>query len=245
LLSLDDNETLVGEAERTAALRLGDEVLRRERLAAHAALRLLCRRAFGPRLAAAPFARTPAGRPFLPDVTGSFSLSHTSGAALIALATAGAVGVDVERRRRAPAPSARWQAVCAAGEALVSGAPPAAPTVAAPTVKVGDHAARLVAAWVRLEAVAKARGHGVGRLLAMLGVRGAAPCAAKAADAARALLAGSGGETPVRVADVMGLGPDLFAACAATAGAALPARLRHLPATAAALRDIAAGCDGG
>ena len=100
------------ENRRANAFRV--DVLRREYVTAHAALRLILGKYLGVAPAAVPFAeglaRTNGGsetKPRLMPVTGlgnelsdlRFSLSHTHGASLIGVAMAREVGVDVEWQR--------------------------------------------------------------------------------------------------------------------------------------------------
>ena len=126
---------------------------RRERCTAHIALRVLIERAFGPEWRRVPYHISPEGKPSLPDAAGGFSLSHIPGWALIALAATGPVGVDLERRRPISLSPVRREQLEWAAAALV-------PQRALPV----DAEARFLQAWVRLEAVAKAGGMGLGRL---------------------------------------------------------------------------------
>ena len=136
----------------------------RQRRAAHMALRLLLAGYVGLEAAARPFAHTPAGKPSLASFqpggkpTLHFNLAHCDGSALIAVSAEGPVGVDVEGDRR-PRISEHRQSK------LIEAARIVAPLDALPD---GPAEARFLQAWVRLEALAKATGEGLGALLARL-----------------------------------------------------------------------------
>lgn len=111
-----------------------------------------------------PFRRLVAGKPVLDGADVSFSISHASGRALIALGAADeAVGIDLEARRELRLSEARRAALIEAGGrfGVLEGAAAAA---------AGDETASVLQAWVRLEAVAKAHGCGIGRVLSAAGV---------------------------------------------------------------------------
>lgn len=148
------------EHERAAALR--DDVVRSEWLAAHIALRVIIGRACGPDAARQTFAVTERGKPFLAQSPYAFSLSHAPGVALIGLSTGWTIGVDIERHRDVRIGEARRAGIEAAAEHL------------SVDVLPGDPTMRFLQAWVRIEALAKADGCGVGRMLTRLGVRGRA-----------------------------------------------------------------------
>lgn len=133
------------------------------RRTAHLALRLLVARSAGPGIAALPFEVSPAGKPFLPAAPGlQFSLAHTAGAALLALSDTHAVGVDLEAPRPIRIAPARRAAIEAAAVRAADGQPLPAET---------DPERRFLRAWVRLEAVAKCTGEGIGGVLTRLGAR--------------------------------------------------------------------------
>ncbi len=135
-----------------------------ERRAAYIALRVLIERHWGPSSRTAPFELTGAGKPVLPGATGSFSLAHAGGYALIGLARAGSIGVDLEPDRQPIVADERRARIESAAIALALGAP-----LPEPRQK------RFLQAWVRLEAVAKTDGRGIGRLLTGLGIIGSEP----------------------------------------------------------------------
>jgi 4'-phosphopantetheinyl transferase len=118
---------------------------------------------------AGPFALEPAGKPYIAGGP-AFSLSHSDQLALIAVAPSGPIGVDLERARATTMEIRRRALIEAAGLAL--GGPR------------HDEADRLLAAWTRLEALAKALGAGMGRLLTMLGITARRAVNLSAVDAA-------------------------------------------------------------
>ncbi|MFD7660454.1 4'-phosphopantetheinyl transferase family protein [Actinosynnema sp. NPDC059797] len=88
--------------ERDRATRLGTARLRHDHVVAHGALRDVLSRYLdrsAPRIA---LVRGALGRPELGTGELSFNLSHTDGCAVIAVAAAGPVGVDVEALRAFP-----------------------------------------------------------------------------------------------------------------------------------------------
>jgi 4'-phosphopantetheinyl transferase len=186
--------------DETKIARISDASTRRERHAAHVALRILVERAFGPAWRGVPYAVSAAGKPSLAGTEGAFSLSHVPGLALIGLARRGAIGVDVERLRPLRLSDERRERIERAALDLAHGAPlPDAPQ------------RRSLQAWVRIEAAAKADGCGVGPLLTRLGV-------------ARSARSGDGPAAPMPFAvHDIGLGEGLAAAVALSAGSEAPA----------------------
>lgn len=152
---------------------MADAALRNERRAAYIALRLLLERRLGEHVRGAAIERTPAGKPSLAGAEIAFSLAHTDGFALVGLGDHGPLGVDIEVARRLAIAEPRRDLMRAAARGLAGAELPAG---LAPEPM-------LLAAWVRIEAVAKARGDGVARLLTALGLIGAdradAPSAAE------------------------------------------------------------------
>lgn len=124
------------------------------------------------------FRRSAAGKPHVAEPPPWFSAAHTSAGALIALSAAGEVGVDLEAARDLRMTRDRRRRLLVAAHRLT--APTGRPDAAAEP-DISD-AATLIA-WVRLEALAKATGEGIGRLLTREGVIGAArPAGAGGAD---------------------------------------------------------------
>lgn len=128
------------------------------RAQARIALRLLlagagARDAFGK-----PFAVRPGGKPGLASGAASFSVSHSDQLVLVAIGQADCdVGIDLERARAIDMPASRRAHLLAAAEAMAGGA-----------AKARDNQERMISAWTRLEALAKAQGCGIGRLLTEL-----------------------------------------------------------------------------
>lgn len=132
------------------------------------ALRLLLER-FLPaddihRFRRSPLAYERAGRPVLgcglPALP--FSLSHSGEHAVIAITNASPVGIDIEAPRKLKMTQQRREAVVAAAMALPSNAQRRA---LSPTDETD-----ILRAWTRLEAVGKARGSGVAKVLSEHGV---------------------------------------------------------------------------
>jgi 4'-phosphopantetheinyl transferase len=129
------------------------------------ALRLLLEAVAGCDLRQRPFGVDLAGKPFLPDDIApiSFSLSHSGHHALIAICR-DVIGADVEQARRTDFERDR-ALIISAGQALAG---ENAFYAGASSANDDD----LLRAWVRLEAVAKARGSGIGALFNDIGLRG-------------------------------------------------------------------------
>lgn len=139
-----------------------------ERRLAHVALRVLLMRA-GERDAGVPFSSSRYGKPKL-EGGGEFSLSHTEGFALVGLGGNDAIGVDLERRDRVlRMRPVRAELVRGAGR---SAAACGRSVESYPGDALASDDAGTLQAWVRLEAVSKADGIGIGRLLGELGVLG-------------------------------------------------------------------------
>lgn len=177
--------------------QMQDATARRERRLAHVALRILLERRLGASIRGKAFVIGPSGKPSLPAGDGEpgigFSLAHTRGIALIATGP-DPLGVDIERPRPVRMAPARRAPIEAEAIALANGAPLAG----AP-----GSDARFLNAWVRIEAVAKASGRGVGALLEGLRPRreasglatAARPVTASSADRASGTgIASSGAE---------------------------------------------------
>jgi 4'-phosphopantetheinyl transferase len=168
------------------------------------ALRFLLENIVGADMRRIPFAAGPGGKPRLAKSHGTldFSLSHSAGHVLIGIADAGPVGVDLEQLRSVSLAGDRREALMAAAAAIVPDH----------NRGVGFGAGHFLQAWVRLEAVAKARGSGMGSLLRHLGLTGnrRPQGAATAAQGAAALLRDEG----LTVRD-LALPAGLFAAVAA------------------------------
>jgi hypothetical protein len=197
------------------------------RRAARQLLRRLILRTFGRSFAQCPFAAGPHGKPKVPGLSGDFNLSHTvspdAGAfALIGMARAGSIGVDLEQRRIVRAGARRRSMILEAAIRAADGAE-----------LPRDEEARILQAWVRLEAWGKAEGRGIGRTLTHFGIRGGGRSASAAPGTADA-----GAIDPV-VFDI-DAGPALFGAVALPRGSRRPV-LRSVPADATAAFALLAG----
>ena len=216
LLALESETPRLSHWERERLAELGGAAAD-ERRVAYIALRILIERAAGEAWRGAEFMREDGGKPYLAGATFGFSLSHAPGVALIGLLRHGAIGVDVERARVPKVGPERRALIAEAAQALnVDKALPAA----------GDQ--RFLQAWVRLEALAKSRGCGIGRLLTRLGLVGRrADSAADVVQRARVAVH----EVAQTVVGDVALGDGLFAAFAA-APVGAEACVRRLPAAA-------------
>jgi 4'-phosphopantetheinyl transferase len=224
---------LIADDDRARALRLDNPDHRRERLCAHAALRVVLKRHGVDDGEAHAFVRLASGKPVLSGHWSAdevlardgvdFSLSHIDGVALIAISRGARIGVDVERVRSVAIEAPRRVAIEAAADALAD---------AGPLVATGDER-RLQQAWTRLEALAKARGVGMARQLAEIGVVGPAWGARKGGEAdgapGRAFIEAAQGYY-VRDLDC-GAGPLVAAVAASVALTDTPA-LRRFPVDA-------------
>jgi phosphopantetheinyl transferase len=189
---------------------------------AHCALRLVLARYLGPATARRRFERTPSGKPILSTPPGerpiAFSLSHTESHVLIGCSRGPRVGVDLEHPRPVSMASTRRDIIEDAAAELNQ----------APLPQKGEP--RTLQAWVRLEALAKADGSGIGKLLTQIGaVGGTKPPAAVLAAAEMAV------RLKLSVHDLQ-LGQDLYGAAALAENVDLPP-IRVMPATVVAMRE--------
>ena len=212
-----ETETLgLADVDKARLDAMTNAAARRERRLAYIALRILLERRCGPSIRRQPFSRSKTGKPSLASGAASFSLAHTRGCALIALADDGLLGVDIERMRRVKMADARRRPIEQAAVALASGKPLA-----------GEGAdSRFLSAWVRIEAVAKAQGIGFGPILERLRPGGEGAAALNPLDAGSEI-----------VAHDVALEDGLFAAVALAPGRA-PPEPRTMPHTAAAIRPL-------
>lgn len=211
-----------GDRRRIAQIRGTRE--RRQRIAVYVALRIVLERVIGSSARGVDFVRPSGGKPHLPGRPLDFSISHTASVALIAVTTAGTVGVDVEASRAIKVSGRRRQEIVAAGAGL------AEPFGAEAS---GD---TFLQAWARLEAYAKAHGHGLARVLHDLGLRAAEGRKlepARITAQARALVRAS----VLEVCD-LSLPAGLYGAFVADRNGA-PTRLRRFPTSEPAIRRIA------
>jgi 4'-phosphopantetheinyl transferase len=166
--------------EAVHAASLKDKAAAERWLLARIALRLILESELGPDVRRCPFAVAAGGKPVLPGTQFrplDFSVSRSGLHALIGISTS-RVGVDLEVRRRIKIDPARAEGLIAAAEALMVEDERNSRAEDAP-----------LRAWVRLEAYAKARGSGIGRLLQPIALSGPAALQSplRAAEAASAL----------------------------------------------------------
>lgn len=206
---------------------INDEHARHNRRRTHIALRVLLERRLGTTIRRQPFVVSDTGKPSLAGREVSFSIAHIPGLALIAIG-GGTIplGVDLERLRKVDLAPARRVTIEDAAIAMAGGAP-----------LLGEAAgsdARFLSAWVRLEAIGKAEGTGVGPILDRLRP-------GRAADEAG--VAATHGVSDLAVHDIQGPG-GLIAAVALPA-IAQPPPLRRLPDTAEAIVALIGPSTGG
>ncbi len=164
------------EAQRASTIAVN-----RDRwIAAHVALHLALQARIGRSVEFVSAGQRTQAKPRVVDWDGDFSLTHSGDLVLIAITTQGNIGVDVEVRRDVRLDARRCRLIEAAGTA-VAAAPFAHP----------DDTMRLLAAWTRLEAIAKARGTGIGAVLETIGLHTSGADETSARAAATRLL-GSG-----------------------------------------------------
>jgi len=226
LEALEQDMPRLAEGDRERAGVIRDASARRQRIAAYVALRILLERAIGTGIRRQPLLHGAGGKPGLAGGEAQFSLSHTEGFALIGVAAAHPIGVDLERTRPLKLPPRRRDELCAAGAGLGGKHLPDTGT---------DRA--IVQAWVRLEAFTKARGRALALTLADLGMRGKTRRPLPPANletAARRLARRAGFD----VFDLE-LPPGLQGALAAPSGVGLPG-LRLFPAHRAGAEQLLA-----
>jgi len=182
--------------------------------AARIATRIVLERSAGPGVRGAEFEIASGGRPSLGAAFPHFNVSHTANVALIAVCQSSPVGVDIECLRTLKMSLERRRRIITAAADITRfvGADP-------------DSDVDVLKAWVRLEAVAKARGSGIGVLLTEEGVIGGTGKVARNLEQASPATASLDVEAPY---------------IAAVAADTLPAKvgLRRFPSSAEALRDF-------
>lgn len=178
LVDLVQSEPALSMAEQATPRLSADQLLRHQnrmqinaedaRLwrAGHIALRIAIERWVGIGIRKATYDIEPGGRPRLLKTDSlrhapHFSLAHAGSFALIAISRVGPIGADIEVTRDVKISGVRRQRIEQAALQAANGAalPEQSP-------------ARFLQAWVRLEAIAKASGLGIGRILTEAGVIG-------------------------------------------------------------------------
>jgi 4'-phosphopantetheinyl transferase len=204
-----------GDIARLQAIR--DPATQRLRRAAHIAQRLILERLYGPPIRRVELHRDSRGRPHIPaGFTGSVSLAHTEGLALIAASHTPRIGVDLEAQRDIFMTPARRNIIETAAARLTRQALPRHPD------------ASFLQAWTRLEALAKAEGRGIGRVLTAIGALGQRGTPHPACQSAAAEIAAS---LDLSVHDLEA-GPSLYAALA---GGSIPPALNRVTGDLSAL----------
>ena len=222
LEALEHDVPRLSADDRDRAKRLSGSHEARHRLAAYMALRIALERVGGAQVRGQRFVRSPGGKPRLRAAGPAFSLSHTGGLALVGVARAHAIGVDLEQTRALAMSQRRQEEIVAVGAGFA----------ARPAGDAGSEAT-VLQAWCRLEACAKAGGQGVAHLLTALGLRDPRSLQLALADielAARRLVRANG----LAVRDVSL--PTGIHGAVAYAGAVAAPRLRRFPLER---RDIA------
>ena len=179
LADLDRLEAALEAVEATAGLLACTERkwmspapagARRRRRLARIALRLVLVRQGAEAARGVELAVDAHGKPRLATDGLAFNASHSGGLALIAVASHGPIGVDLETERRVQLGPERRALIVAAGSALcATGCGPGGSITVLAAEGTSD-TATFLAAWTRLEAFAKARGTGIGTLLTDLGI---------------------------------------------------------------------------
>ena len=156
------------------------------RRATRVALRLVLGATRGASWGREPFVMSSDGRPYIErPMAPVFSVSHTRTAGLVAVSNQGPLGVDVEKIRAIKLGRSYLQSIIRAamhygiwdGDPSISGSSCLEGEVRS-EAKAGPDPVFLIV-WTRLEAIAKARGGGIGALLEDLGAR---PSAGHGAD---------------------------------------------------------------
>ncbi|MEE9547417.1 MAG: hypothetical protein V3V65_07955 [Hyphomicrobium sp.] len=162
LLEVEQQTPRLPQRDRNLAETIADKRRANEWLAAHVALRILLERAIGAEWRGRLFVRGVGAKPHLAGAPVTFSLSHVPGWSLVGMSNEEPIGVDLERMRVVNIPGPRRILLERAAEVLGEEA----------SLPERDDT-RILKAWVRLEAFAKADGRGIGRLLTQLGIVGA------------------------------------------------------------------------
>lgn len=125
------------------------------------ATRIVLERWAGAQIRRQAFVIEASGRPRLVHDRPAFSVSHSGSGVLVAVASSDAIGADIEARRAVKLAPDRRAGILAAATRMGGGA-----------VLPAEDEVAVLQAWVRLEAVAKAQGSGIGQLLTDEGIIG-------------------------------------------------------------------------
>jgi 4'-phosphopantetheinyl transferase len=136
--------------ERVRAARMRTTESRLRFIVAHGALRTILARYVGVSASSIRLESSEAGKPFVPDASVSFNLTHSEAIAVCAISQDGCIGVDVERIRPMPDADAIVTRYFAPGEAREYASLPAP-----------ERTAAFFSTWTRKEAFVKAIGDGL------------------------------------------------------------------------------------
>ena len=223
LLNLEQKTQRLPQCDRDYAATIVDKRRANEWSAAHVALRILLERAVGENWRGKPFVREAGAKPYFGGAPVTFSLSHVPGRSLVGVCNVEPLGVDLERTRvvniREPRRTMLERAAAVLGEE------------ASLPVR-GD--ARTLQSWVRLEALAKSDGRGIGRLLTQLGIVGTSSACGEAFNKrlgdVKQLV------SPCAVFDLK-IAEGFFAAAAVPAGVQRPTVLKF-PASVEGIQEL-------
>lgn len=223
LLDLDAEQSILSDAERQRARGMADEDAANRWMATHVALHLALRQ----RIAGPINFETGGGGVGKPRVTGwggDFSLSHSGSVAAVAVGDVVGIGIDLEVPRDVRIDDRRRALIEAAAGVLASQG----------VLRQPGRNGPFFASWTCLEALAKASGFGMGRLLTALEItgHGGGDVRARAEELAQGPLAGL-------VVAPIDLGRPGVAASLARPAAADPGAVREFPMERRALNALA------
>ncbi len=208
------------EFETTSNWRRG-----RDRYAAHVALRLILERWLGAQaVRGVAFDYYDSGKPYLRDSGLDFSLSYSDQMVLIGVRVGGAIGVDLECERTVKMSAERQAQIAATASAICR---------CSNTADSVHKDVPFLQAWTRMEAVSKATGMGIGRVLRYFGLTGADK-AHRAGDQTAVIEFIERYDVCVRDLDIF---PGLYASVAQIRGTVMP-QLRNMPVERDDLEDF-------
>lgn len=150
---LRDGEFALDKTERARADRLRFPEHRRRYVAAHVAVRVILARQLGEKPETVQLHALPSGKPEVVGQPLRFNLSHSGDRAMLAVTACRSIGVDIERVRSHPIDAGVARRFAPHEAHLLT------------TLPLGQRGARFTTLWARKEALAKALGAGITRLL--------------------------------------------------------------------------------
>lgn len=223
LLNLEQQTPRLPQCDRDFAATIVDKRRASEWFAAHVALRILLERAVGANWRGTPFVRDAGAKPYLGGAPVTFSLSHVLGRSLVGVGNVEPLGIDLERMRCVNIREPRRTMLERAAEVLAKEASlPEREDV------------RALQAWVRLEALAKADGRGIGRLLTQLGIVGKSSARGEAFTKRLDIVKQ---EVPPCAVFDLKIAEGFFAAAAVPAGVQRPT-IRKFPSRAEGIQEL-------